>query len=339
MKKLLTASIIALSLIGALFTSCGSTGGKSGAPASVHPRDYTFDLIDGGEVCNIVFNEYGPNYQAKIDLSNYVKKDKPQPGDTVYVKARFVSNVDLPVLFGTLVDPSPAAGYWLQLCGEDFAIIAENVTAGEPVDVEMTYTIEKAQKADFNFVLQYDTDKQEAPLIKKAAQLTFERVCESTDTRIGVPEAPHVDCRTIDLNTACAFCEMAKEHPWINGVEDKSVIENYKCRPEVTNLYGDDLPKAGDKIHIIWHAKADADISKMIFYAIDNSEVCAWWMELADIETAPYVENIKAGEVFDVDLYIPIIKDAVKQVSIIIQYDPGAANPDGPCIILREPRE
>jgi ABC-type phosphate transport system substrate-binding protein len=97
------------------------------------------------------------------------------------------------------------------------------------------------------------------------------------------------------LNDAAAFCEMATEYPWINGVQDMSVVENYKCRPEVTNYFGDDLPVVGDKVHIIWHAKADKDISKICFYLIDNSEKCAWWLPLSDIENAPYVENIKAG--------------------------------------------
>jgi hypothetical protein len=335
MKKLFGKAIVAFALFGLLFASCAST--KSAGTESVHPRDYTFDLIDSGEVCDIVFNQYGPNYQAKCDFTSFVKKDKPQAGDTVYIKARAVSDTDLPVLFGCLVDPSQQAGYWKQL--EEYTTIAEDVVAGVPFDLDFTFVLTASPIAEFTFMIQYDTVDQPQPLINKPARLTFERVCESTDTRIGVPVAPHNPYVTIDLNDAAAFCEMATEYPWINGVQDMSVVENYKCRPEVTNYFEDDLPVVGDKVHIIWHAKADKDISKICFYLIDNSEKCAWWMPLSDIENAPYIENIKAGEVFDVDLDIPVTVNAVQKVTVIIQYDPGAATPDGPCFIKRVNRE
>ena len=58
MKKLFGIAITALALIGFVFTSCAST--KGGKVESVHPREYTFDLYDSGEVCDIVFNQYGP---------------------------------------------------------------------------------------------------------------------------------------------------------------------------------------------------------------------------------------------------------------------------------------
>lgn len=331
MKKSLLKTF-ALAFVASIFVSCASKG-----PVSVHPRSYTFDLIDAGEVQNITFNEYGPNYQLKCDFTAFVKKDKPQVGDTVNIKALFTSNIDLPVMFGCLVDPSQAAGWWTQL--EEYTTIAENVVAGEPVELDLSFVLTKAPIEEFHFIIQYDTPDQEAPAVEKPAKLTFERVCESTDVRKEVPAAPHNPYVTIDLNDACAFCEINTEHPWINGVQDMKVIENYKCRPEVTNYWPDELPVAGDTVHLIWHAKADCDISKVIFYLIDNSEECAYWMELSSIENAPYIENIKAGEVFDADVEIPVLKDAVKKVSVIIQYEPGAANPDGPCIVKRVVRD
>ena len=108
MKKLLNVAVVAMALCGLMLTSCGSTGG-SGAPASVHPRSYTFDVIDGGgDTVNLVWNQYGPNYQATPFFSGLTKKDKPQAGDTVTFKMKAVSDVDLPLLLAYPCSTSPA---------------------------------------------------------------------------------------------------------------------------------------------------------------------------------------------------------------------------------------
>ena len=84
MKKILCVATMLMTLA-LVLTGCASGGGKKDAgPVSVHPRSYTFDVIDGGsDTLNLVFNSYGPNYQVTPFFTPLVKKDKPQAGDTV----------------------------------------------------------------------------------------------------------------------------------------------------------------------------------------------------------------------------------------------------------------
>ena len=44
-------------------------------------------------------------------------------------------------------------------------------------------------------------------------------------------------------------------------------------------------------------------------------------------------ENIKAGEVFDVDFTLPVEIKPIAQVNLCIWYNVGDANPEGPAII------
>jgi len=327
MKKTLLALTTALSLAAMLFTGCESTSAGS-APASIHPREYTFDLIDGGQTLDIVYNQYGPNYQAKCDFTTLVKKDKPQAGDTVYIKGRFTSNIDLPVLFGVVVDPSQAANYWKQMA--EYTTLATDIVAGEPVELDLAFTLTDAPVSDFTFMLQYDNADQEFDKVDKPARLTFERVCDSTDTRNEVPSAPHVSNVVIDLGKYAAFCEVATNHPWENGQQIMSIIENYRASPEVTSAWGDDLPVAGDTITLKWKAKSSNDISHLYAYIVDCSEQAAWWKELSDsANPVTIADDIVAGVPFECEVTIPLTTDAIKQVNVIIQYDVGAATPDG----------
>lgn len=331
MKKLFslgTAIAIGCTL---LLASCASA--KS-APVSVHPRDYTFDMIDGTSngSLDIVYNQYGPNYQGKLDYSTRTKKDLPQAGDTVYIKGIFTSDIDLPVLFGCLVDPSQAANYWTQL--EEYATIAENVVAGEPVEIDLEYVLTAAPIQDFTFMLQYDTSDQAAEKIGKPAKLTFERVCESTDTRNEVPSAPHEAEKNIYINDFAALVEFKPNHPWENGVEITSVLENYRANPNITSAWNGDLPVAGDVINVTWKGVADADIEALYIYVVDQSEQAAWWKELSG-PAILFAENIKNGEPFEASATLPLTADPISQVNLIIQYDVGAATPDGAAIVIK----
>ena len=110
MKKLISALAL-VSVLALAFTGCASKSGKADAPVSVHPRTYHIDLADGAEgpVVDIVYNQYGPNYQGTREFGNWVKTDKPKAGDTVIVHYKGVSDIDLPVIALGLVDTSAAA--------------------------------------------------------------------------------------------------------------------------------------------------------------------------------------------------------------------------------------
>lgn len=332
MKKLVSLAAT-LSLLGLLFTGCASTDGAGSSkdePVSVHPRDYVFDIIDaGGEKVTLNYNQYGPNYEVKCDFTTLVKKDKPQAGDTVTIRMHALADSFMPVLNGCLVDTSPEVNYWLQLA--EYTTLVTDLDEGTPLDIDLCFVLSESPVSSFMFVMQYDNADQEYEKINKPVTLTLERVCESTDTRKEVPQVAHVASRTIDMNKYAAFCDIATNHPWENGQQIMSIIENYRANPEVTNAYGDDLPVAGDTMHIVWKGIPSNDISTLIAYIVDQSEQAAWWKELSAPVTIG--ENLVAGEPFEVDVEIPIIADAIAKVNVIIQYDVGAATPDGPSFI------
>lgn len=330
MKKFMNVAVVALALCGLMLTSCGSTGGSKGAAASTHPRTYTFDIIDGGaDVLNLQFNSYGPNYQCTPFFTNLVKKDKVQAGDTVTFKMKATTDVDLPLLLAYPCSTSPA---WTPLDDGDMdaRVIAKDVKAGETFDVDVTWVLAGKMGADFALCIQYDNVEQEVKT-GGPCKLTLERVCESTDTTKEVPETPHNPYVEVDLGKYAAFLEVATNHPWVNGVQDMSVISNYEAGPEVTNAYGDDLPKAGDKMHLTWKAVSDTDIALMHVRLVDRSAAANWWKELEPTsEGTVMIENIKAGEPFTVDMELTFAEAPVAQVNLCIWYDVGDA--EGPAI-------
>lgn len=331
MKKFMNVAVVALALCGLMLTSCGSTGGSKDAAASTHPRSYTFDVIDGGASSyKLVWNQYGPNYQALAYFNTLVKKDKPQAGDTVTFKMKATSDIDLPLLVAYPCSTSPA---WKGLDDEankDARILATDIKAGVPFEVDVTFPLIDKMGGDFALCMQYDNTDQEVKA-GAPATLTLERVCESTDTTKEVPETPHNPYVEVNLGKYAAFLEVATNHPWVNGVQDMSVISNYEAGPEVTNAYGDDLPKAGDKMHLTWKAVSDTDIALMHVRLVDRSAAANWWKELEPTsEGTVMVENIKAGEPFTVDMELTFAEDPVAQVNLCIWYDVGDA--EGPAI-------
>jgi len=332
MKKLLSLAAVGLALC-SLFVSCASTGGKEKAPASIHPREYVFDMIDAGESINVPKNQYGPNYQYYGHLWSLAKKDKPQAGDTVTFHIRGVSDIDIPALQADVVDSSAAASYWTVLSSADnqAQIVAENIVAGEPFEGELTYVLEKSSIAAFDFVIFYDE------AVGKAANIKFERVCESTDTNNEVPSAPHVKDVTVEVGKVAAFFEVATNHPWVDGGFDQSVISNYQGIVDLMTVYTPDtLPKAGDTITAHWKAKSDVDIKALHMRVFDNSPAANWWTELDANggDGAIFVEDIKAGEPFEGELTMTYVKDAIGGAALVVWYDIGDAEPNGPATII-----
>lgn len=337
MKKILKVSVLLMALA-MLFTSCASKEKGESGPSIPHPREYVFDPIDAGEVWSIEYNQYGPNYQSLKTNTFYplVKKDKPLAGDTVTIKMKFVSDIDLPCLIANLTDQSAAANYWTLISAKEDVnkVIATDIKAGVPVEVEYTTVLSTDVKGDFTFVFVYDTSDQPAeyPMINAPAKFTFERVCESTNTNNEVVEAPHVPTTYgVDLAKYAAFCQIETNHPWIDGQQDMSVISNYQAVPDVTAAFNGKLPLAGDKIDFMWMAVSDIDIKAIHARVVDKSAEAGWWKELeANSEGQIIAENVKAGEPFTATAIFDIANDAVGAVAICIWYDVGDA--EGPAI-------
>lgn len=343
MKKILCVATMLLSL-GLVLTGCASGGSKDAGSASVHPREYVFDVIDGGsDVLNLVFNQYGPNYQVTPFFTGLVKKDKPQAGDTVTFKMKATSDVDLPLLLAYPCSTSPS---WTGLDSgdNDARIMAKDVKAGEPFECEITWVLSAKMGGDFALCMQYDNADQEVKT-GGPCKLTLERVCESTDTTKEVPSAPHIAHIDVELAKYAAFCEIATNHPWINGAQDMSVISNYQATPEVTRAWGDELPIAGDTVTVTWVGVSDVDIAKLYIRPVDCSAAANWWDELivptwaeeddytAQDEQMLFGSDIKAGEPFSLTKTFTFAKNATAQVNFCIWYDVGMG--EGPAIIKK----
>ena len=339
MKKILCVATMLMTLA-LVLTGCASGGGKKDAgPVSVHPRSYTFDVIDGGsDTLNLVFNSYGPNYQVTQFFSSLVKKDKPQAGDTVTFKMKAVSDVDLPLLLAYPCSTSPS---WTPLDdgNNDTRVLAKDVKAGEEFECEITWVLTAKMGADFALCMQYDNVDQEVKT-GGPCKLTLTRVCESTDTNKEVPAAPHNPNVTVALDKYAAFLEIATNHPWINGAQDMSVISNYQNVSEITPAFKDDLPIVGDTVTVTWTAVANNDVDVIYGRLIDNSAAANWWKELCPDFNDKLEENyviardIKAGEPFHVEITFPIQEAPIAQVSLCMWYDVGSA-PDAPTIFKK----
>ena len=65
-------------------------------------------------------------------------------GDTVHVTGKLTFDMDIDHLYVNLVDNSPAANYWTRVTeqkDEKDELSIDNIKAGVPVDVDITFTI------------------------------------------------------------------------------------------------------------------------------------------------------------------------------------------------------
>lgn len=348
MKKLISAFAL-VSVLALAFTGCASKSKEAAAPVSVHPRTYHIDLADAAEgtSANIVYNQYGPNYQATLEFGAWVKTDKPKAGDTVIIHYKGVSDTDLPVLMLGLVDSSAAASYWTNLAdfgGLSVTPLAENIKAGEAFEGQLEVVLTTDVKSKFGVYLQYDSaDTTAYPAVGKAAVIAFEKIGETTDTSLEVPDTTPKGPQTFDIaiDKVAAFCEIGTNHPWINGVQDMSQISNYETTVSIQTVLPEDYAlKAGDTLNITWEATPDRDIEKIFIRPVDKSPEVGWWKELvnspSDAEAWLLAENLKGGEKFSISKTINIEIDGYGPNNVLCiwyDYDPETNGP-GPSLIL-----
>ncbi len=323
MKKLLGIAVLAVALSGLM--SCAS---KEAKPAGLpHPRSYTIDLADGtGKAtgttgsAKLVFNQYGPNFQEEVDFTSFVKFNKPLAGDTIDVTLKGVADNDVALLYVNIVDTSAAYNYWGVLNAAD-AYFIEGITAGQPFEATFSIPLEKEMKGNFKIVLRSDESNGDIPI-------TWEKVTNTTDTSTEVVIEERVpQTYDIDFTKYAAFLEIQTNHPWVNGVQDMSVVSNYQATVDITNAFpADKLPIAGDKLNITWKVSSDTDIAKLYMRVFENTPEVNWWKELdklwLDTQTGLIVaENIKAGEPMEITASFEYGEAAVAGTSICIWYD------------------
>ena len=346
MKKFLSCAAIISVATTLLLTGCASTGKASG-PVSVHPREYTLDLSDSitGDTINVVYNQYGPNYQSDpaIDYSKRVRKDKPQAGDTIHVNYKFSTDIDIPIVRISLIDPT--VNYWLELAA-DSAIILEDIKAGEIVEGSEDIVLTNSVSGDFKVYIAYDNAdfiSQGYAQVGGPAKFTFFDVegVESTDVEKELPAtetAKGPKTINIQIDKIAGFCEIATGHPWVDGQQIMSEIENYQADISYMSLLEEEVEE-GDILVVTWRGKPSQDISELKMMPVDHSASVGWWKVMINDTSDENViigRDLKAGEVFELSKTFVIDTASAStdcNLRVWYEYDKETDGP-GPCTII-----
>ena len=255
-----------------------------------HPRTYIVDPVDYTYSWYLTYNKWGKNFQSNVALQlGFVKDNKPQAGDTIKIRGKFVSDIDIPVLnFGFVITDN---GNWSDLT--DWSEI-KNVKAGKPVvitkDLKMKANVENGLTLVFN----YGANIQNAS-DGKTATLKFERVEKSGDVT-------DIEGSTIiEVQKIADLLKIDRNYAWTENGQDRSKVTNYQAIIDVTSQFKGKLPKKGDKVCIKWKGQSDLDIKNLRCRLVDNTEAANWWKELTDNDYgAIIISSIKAGQTFEI---------------------------------------
>ncbi|MCR4954202.1 MAG: hypothetical protein K6A43_09025 [Treponema sp.] len=346
MKKFLSCAAILCVATTLLLTGCASTG-KASDPVSVHPRDYVLDLSDSitGTTINVVYNQYGPNYQSDpaIDYTKRVRKDKPKAGDTIQVYYKFSTDIDIPAVRISLIDPT--VNYWLELAADD-AIMLENIKAGEIVEGSKDIVLTNSVSGEFKVYIAYDNADlidDDHPAVNGPAVFTFYDVegIESTDVEKELPvseTAKGPKTINIQIDKIAGFCEIATGHPWVDGQQIMSEIENYQADISYMSLLEEEVEE-GDILNITWRGKPSQDISELKMMPVDHSASVGWWKIMINDTSDDNViiaRDLKAGEVFEITKTFVIDTASAStdcNLRVWYEYDKETNGP-GPCTII-----
>jgi len=349
MKKIINfVAMAAIAVAGLVTTSCASTGAKKDdGYVSVHPREYVLDLAESksGTEIPVVFNQYGPNYQSNpaLDFTKNIRKDKPQAGDTIKVSYKFSTNIDIPKVRISLIDPT--VNYWLELAADD-AIELEGIKAGDIVEGSKDIVLANDVKGEFKVYIAYDNEDFIAEgfdAVNAPANFTFYDVdgVTSTDVALELPASEQqVGPKTIniEINKIAAFCNVATGHPWVDGKQIMSEIENYQADISYRSLLEEE-PQPGDILVITWKGKPSQDIAALKIMPVDHSESVGWWKIMINDtsdENVTVATDLKAGEVFEITKTFVIDIAAAStdcNLRVWYEYDPETDGP-GPCNII-----
>ncbi|MCQ2575822.1 MAG: hypothetical protein MJ162_03690 [Treponema sp.] len=347
MKKFIIPAALVLAAA-VLFSGCASKDSANSGAASTHPREYTIDLAESttGTTINIPFNTYGPNYQSDpaCNFTNFIKKDKPQAGDVIHMYWKFSSNIDIPLVKISLIDPT--VNYWLELAQDDFAVILD-VKAGEIYEGSKDITLVNSVKGEFKAYITYDNEdflKEGYAKVGAPAEFTLYDVegVETTDVLKELPaDAIATGPKTININIneIAAFCNIVTGHPWVNGVQIMSEIENYQADVSYQSLL-EDAPEPGDTLVVTWRGRADRDIPVLKCMPVDHSASVGWWRIMInnpdDEDAIVIARDIKAGEVFEVSkTYVIDIGAESTDCNLRIWYDyDKETDGPGPCAVI-----
>ena len=294
--------------------------------APVAASHYILDVVDACTELKIVPNQYGEakktDFQANADWTPLIKTNKPKKGDVVDVYFKLTSPIDIDVLTMALVDTSAAASYWTVL-QEEKEWTLSGIKANVPVEGHFQGVLKNPCRG--NLTMQFAYGSQNG----KGVTFKFERVKQSVTGAKPVEERKTPKKFEFDISKDAAFVQIEAEYPWENGVQDRTAAPTcYQKVVDITKLFGNDLPIAGDEIHFKWKCVADKEIAKLYIRAIENTPAVNWWAEIDanGVEGTVLGENIKPNATNNFDFTIKIGQAAKEGISLVVWYDVGAAD-------------
>lgn len=150
---------------------------------------------------------------------------------------------------------------------------------------------------------------------------------DTTEANIFKTDIKEIDVKgsskTITIEDVAETVVLAKNYPWVDGVQDNTQpILNYEASLDVTELYGDELPKAWDVVHIVWNGVSDKDIKKLNVTAVDRSEAAGYWTDLINDKWRGVTkEDIKENIPFTIEYDLVLEKDCIANINIVFSVE------------------
>lgn len=180
-----------LILIGLFFLTCLNLNAKQNEKKkeiieAVHPMEYVLDLADVGDFKFLNNSWYGDAKQSTrqicLNFTKFVRRNKPQVGDTIRITGILISPIDIDTLIVGIVDDSVSADYWLNLGKDGFSIndqrkqpdfTVSNIKAGEPYNLDVTIPVKHKMKLRLTVQLAYGEQNG------KPCKMQVQRLCDS----------------------------------------------------------------------------------------------------------------------------------------------------------------
>ena len=335
-------------LLTSFSTGCASTGKKHDSAdktkKNVHPREYVLNPYDGAKSLSLSFNEYYYCYEGRINMWNYLRKDKPLAEDKIIIRGRFKANINIPCLTVYLEDSSYEGHYGTILSGINRIM---DIQKGTYYDLSLVFALSKDSLGGLDIVFTYDGNSygmSDFLKVGKSSVLTFEYTddeeSQTTNTNNEVLEDENAEPQVlnIQLEKCMPFIEIATKYPVVNGVEDMTLVDNYQTVVDVTHAFNGYLPKKGDTINVTWSAVTDTRIRRIYARPVDCSAAAGGWRELLNVDWDDFddyiiISSVKPNTPFVGNVTFVLDKDAVSQLCLCLWYDVGDAWPDGSAII------
>lgn len=151
-----------------------------------HPMEYILDLADIGDFKFQNNSLYGDKRESTrqicLNFTKFIRRNKPQIGDSVRVTGVLISPIDIDQLIVGIVDDSVSADYWLNLSKDGNSVVEQrknpnvtvsNIKAGVAYNLDVSFKVKHKMKLRFTIQLAYGEQNG------KPCKMKVFRLCDS----------------------------------------------------------------------------------------------------------------------------------------------------------------